>query len=1019
MKSTKAGQSNFIEQPPRRRICTSWIVPLLLLWVLPAGLGLMLTGRATAQVFTTLYSFTAPNNLTNSDGDYPQPGLVLSGNTLYGTAVNGGSAGNGTVFAINTDGTGFTTLYSFTAWDGNTGTNSDGAHPGAGLILSGNTLYGTASEGGSSDDGTVFAINTDGTGFTTLYSFTALSSDALWGPDALWGTNTDGANPYAGLLLSGNTLYGTTQYGGSSGWGTVFAINTDGTGFTNLLSFTNGSDGAEPFAGLTLSGNTLYGTAGGGGSSGYGTVCAVNTDGTDFTVLHSFTGGSDGAGPAAGLVLSGNTLYGTTSGGSSPNGTVFAVNTDGTGFTNLYTNLYSLGVGGNGLTLSGNTLYGTTATPPGNSVGQGGGYPPATGTVFKLNTDGSGFTTLYSYRYDFDEAIPNGGLILSGNTLYGTSTSSGNPYLDPVYLGGIYGRVFSLALPSGVEGGFVYTTNKGSVSISGYTGSGVGVTIPDTINGLPVTSIGNGSSSPFSGTNFTSVTIPNSVTSIGSYAFEGCGLTNVTIPDSVTSIGQWAFYGCTSLTSITIPDSVTNIGMFAFVNCRGLTSVYFQGNAPSFARMVFVSDPATIYYLPGTTGWSTNVAGLPAFLWDALSQVGYTTNNGTVTITRYTGSGGGVTIPSTINGLLVTSIGQQTFQARTNLTSVTIPNGVTNIGDGAFSGCSSLTGITVEALNSAYMSVDGVLFNKSQTTLIQYPPGQTGFSYTIPNGVTSIGDYAFNDCQSLTSITIPNTVTSIGDNAFYNCISLTSITIPNSVTSIGEGAFSGCNSLTSVTIPNSVTSIGDYAFNDCQSLTSITIPNTVTSIGTHAFYNCISLTSATIGNGVTSIGDNAFYSCISLTSITIPNSVTNIDGGAFGGDTNLTSVYFTGNAPLADWSTFGYYYDDYGDFLMDPATAYYLPGTTGWGAFSTNTLTAVLWNPQVQTSDASFGVKSNQFGFNITGTNNFTVVLEASTNLASPTWSPLQTITLTNGSAYFSDPHWTNYPSRFYRVRGK
>jgi uncharacterized repeat protein (TIGR03803 family) len=202
------------------------------------------------------------------------------GNRLYGTAYYGGSSGNGTVFAVNTNGTGFTNLHSFAALSVPfTGTNSDGAHPDAGLILSGNRLYGTAYRGGTSGNGTVFAVNTNGTGFTNLHSFT-LGSGSFSNV-----TNSDGANPVAGLILSGNTLYGTTEYGGTNGAGTVFAVNTNGTGFTNLHSFTatrtnssgvyTNSDGAGREDRLILSGNILYGTAGFGGSSGNGTVFSL------------------------------------------------------------------------------------------------------------------------------------------------------------------------------------------------------------------------------------------------------------------------------------------------------------------------------------------------------------------------------------------------------------------------------------------------------------------------------------------------------------------------------------------------------------------------------------------------------------------------------------------------------------------------------------------------------------------------------------------------------------------------
>jgi uncharacterized repeat protein (TIGR03803 family) len=193
--------------------------------------------------------------------------------------------------------------------------------------LSGNTLYGTAGSGGSSGNGTVFALKTDGMGFTTLHSFTAPSTNPPY-------ANSDGASP-SSLILSSNTLYGMASQGGTSGWGTVFAINTDGTGFTNLHSFTGGSDGGVLDASLILSGHTLYGTAYGGGSSGNGTVFKVNADGTGFTTLYSFAAGgndffgwytnSDGAQPSS-LILSGNTLYGTAVGGGSVGvGTAFSL----------------------------------------------------------------------------------------------------------------------------------------------------------------------------------------------------------------------------------------------------------------------------------------------------------------------------------------------------------------------------------------------------------------------------------------------------------------------------------------------------------------------------------------------------------------------------------------------------------------------------------------------------------------------------------------------------------------------
>ncbi len=182
------------------------------------------------------------------------------------------------------------------------------------------------------------------------------------------------------------------------------------------------------------------------------------------------------------------------------------------------------------------------------------------------------------------------------------------------------------------------------------------------------------------------------------------------------------------------------------------------------------------------------------------------------------------------------------FAGCSSLESITIPSSVTSIGYGVFSCCSSLTEIVVDENNPNYSSLDGNLYDKHKTALIQYAGGKTATSFVIPNSVTSIGDSAFYDCSSLESITIPNSVMSIGYEAFRYCSSLESITIPNSVTSIGGEVFKYCSSLESITIPNSVTSIGIYAFYDCSSLESITIPNSVTSIGNYAFSGCSNLT---------------------------------------------------------------------------------------------------------------------------------------------------------------------------------
>ena len=463
--------------------------------------------------------------------------------------------------------------------------------------------------------------------------------------------------------------------------------------------------------------------------------------------------------------------------------------------------------------------------------------------------------------------------------------------------------------------GISYSTRGGyggeeTVSVSGPTDAyrcPAVINIPSTVtfDGITyrVTSIDD--KAFFCYTGLTSITIPNSVTSIGEAAFYGTGLTSITIPDSVINIRKSTFAGCdklvsatmghnvesigerafcgTGLTSITIPNSVTSIGEAAFADCKNLTSITIPNSVTSI-------EDDTFYRCEGLTS---------------------------------------VTI-----GCNVVSIGESAFSC-TGLTSITIPNSVTSIGEAAFKGCSALIALVVESENTIYDSRNNcnALIETSTNTLMQ------GCNTTIiPYGVTRIKKSAFSHCRGLASIIIPNSVTSIGESAFYGCGGLTSATIGCNVESIGESAFS-YTGLTSITIPNSVTSIGRSAFYGCTELISITvekgnimydsrddcnalietatntltlgcgttiIPNSVTSIGYCAFFGCTGLTSITIPNSVTSIGGCAFYGCTGLTSITIPNGVTSIGGSAFYGCTSLTAVTFGDNVTsIGDWAFFG------------------------------------------------------------------------------------------------------------------
>ena len=415
-----------------------------------------------------------------------------------------------------------------------------------------------------------------------------------------------------------------------------------------------------------------------------------------------------------------------------------------------------------------------------------------------------------------------------------------------------------------------------------YCYSLTSVTIP-----ASVTTIGRGAFDDCD--SLTSVTIPDSVTTIGDWAFRSCSsLTSVTIGNSVTTIGYAAFEYCSSLTSVTIPDSVTTIGDGAFYNCSSLTSVYCTATTPPVLGGNYVFDD----------NGSGRKIYVPTESVDAYKSAEYWSNYADA-IVGYNFETGEEVMPDEMRNRVIyytatrkveaysdypwaydtfgANVVSNEWNSKTSEGAIAFDAEVTTIGDYAFAYCYSLSSATIP--DSVTAIGDSAFYNCTSLT-----------SITIPDSVMTIGYRAFYNCSRLTSVTIPDGVTTIGDAAFCHCSNLTSVTIPDSVTTIGHSAFAFCSSLTSVTIPNSVTTIGNSTFNDCTSLTSVTIPDSVTTIGEEAFRECTSLTSVTIGDGVITIGNSAFNDCSSLTSVTIPDSVTTIGDFAFYNCTNLTSI---------------------------------------------------------------------------------------------------------------------------------
>jgi hypothetical protein len=457
------------------------------------------------------------------------------------------------------------------------------------------------------------------------------------------------------------------------------------------------------------------------------------------------------------------------------------------------------------------------------------------------------------------------------------------------------------------ESGVLFDKNKETIIQYPKGKVGDSYTVPGTV-------ISIGAWAFFRCSSLESIIIPESVISIGMVAFQECSsLASIHIPASVTSIGGGAFQSCSSLESIAIPKAVTSIGDIAFRNCSGLIDITVNWtttppainsnvfldltlsnitlHVPAKTRAIYEATEVwkefTIVEQPYSCPSGTFGAG-DALTWELCD--GTLTISGSGVMPDYYGNNQDNTLPwysyleditAAVIEMGVERVGFQSFIDCTNLESITLPASVTSIGDRAFVYCSRLTGITVDANNPSFVSEDGVLFDKNKATIIRYPEGKAGNSYTVPASVTSIVRWAFENCWRLTSIILPEGVNSIAQSAFLNCDGLTAITIPASVTSIGGQAFGSCNSLTEITVDanNPSYSSEDGILFDKDKATllqypigrtgdSYTIPASVTSIGERAFREA-GLASIHIPASVTSIGDNAFLLCNGLADVTV------------------------------------------------------------------------------------------------------------------------------------------------------
>lgn len=597
---------------------------------------------------------------------------------------------------------------------------------------------------------------------------------------------------------------------------------------------------------------------------------------------------------------------------------------------------------------------------------------------------------------------------------------------------------------------FTFVTSNGSIKITGYTNNDVIVNIPEIINGLPVTCIGH---SAFQNKYFSDITIPNSINSIEYRAFYRCPvLTNVNIGSGVTNIGPEAFCDCYILKNIALSSNILSIGSCAFQNCRNFTDIALPDQLTKIESGLFLSCSNLIRVTVSTNLYSigngafvgcTSLTNAP--IHEGLLTIGdnafattYLDNIYIPESVTYIGKGAfagthitNIVIPDAIHDLKdnifssckyleqvvigdgVTNIGKSAFSLCTSLTSFAVGNGVVSINDSAFSGCTSmesiyiprnvrnyglrvfggcynLTEIEVDIENSYLCDVQGVLFTKDMSTLIEYPAGKAG-NYEVPDGVVNIGYASFAANRYLSGISLPGSISCISTMAFSRCTNMAYASFSNGAQlRIEFYAFEGCDRLSQAILPHGITSIGWGAFEGCHSLTNLVIPQGATNLDAYAFYFCDGLRDLTIPESIEVIGERAFYACASL-----------------------THVLFMGDKPYIKFANAVYSPSLFS--YTNNTTVYYLVGSKGWGDTYGGCPTAV-WGPNPVTDDA-IGPVAEGFAITTTWVPGQIAVMEACVDIKHPVWKAVVTNIFTNNTCRFLDSQWTNNPKCFYRFR--